>query len=145
MCSSDLIVSARTRTFGVRKKQAWTSTPTIAGRSQIWKKWDESNQQRLKLPCPHCGHRQMIEWDRIRYDAKDPGLPNTLRTPPVLICEECGEGISEDAKAWWYDPEVFSDEWWEPLFPEREAQGYHCSALYSPLGWFSWTEAAVGH
>jgi phage terminase large subunit GpA-like protein len=139
------IVSARTRTFGVRKKQAWTSTPTLAGRSAVWGKWEQSNQQRLLVPCPHCGHRQMIEWDRIRYDPKDPGLPNTLRQPPVLICEECGEGISEDAKAWWYDPDVFDDEWWEPLFPEREMQGYHCSALYSPLGWFSWTDAAVGY
>lgn len=139
------IVTARTRTFGVRKKMAWTSTPTIAGRSQVWAKWEESNQQRLLLPCPHCNHRQLIEWDRIRYDPKDPGLPNTLRTPPVLICEECGEGIEEDAKAWWYDPEVFSDDWWEAVYPERTVQGYHCSALYSPLGWFSWTDAAVGY
>lgn len=139
------IVTARTRTFGVRKKMAWTSTPTIAGRSQIWAKWEESNQQRLLLPCPHCGHRQVISWDRIRYDEKDPGLPNTLRTPPVLICEECGVGIEEDTKAWWYDPDVFDDDWWEPAFPERAMQGYHCSALYSPLGWFSWTDAAVGY
>jgi phage terminase large subunit GpA-like protein len=139
------IVEARTRTFGVRKKMAWTSTPTIAGRSAIWSKWDTSNQQRLRLPCPHCGHRQMIEWDRMRYDPKDPGLPSTLRQPPVLICEECGEAIDEDTKAWWYDPEVFSDHWWEPLFPERLVQGYHLSGLYSPLGWFSWTEAAVGY
>lgn len=139
------IVEARTRTFGVRKKMAWTSTPTIAGRSAIWAKWDTSNQQRLKLPCPHCGHRQMIEWDRMRYDPKDPGLPSTLRQPPVLICEECGEAIDEDTKAWWYDQEVFSDDWWEPLFPERQVQGYHLSGLYSPLGWFSWTDAAVGY
>lgn len=139
------IVSARTRTYGVRKKQAWTSTPTLAGRSAVWGKWEQSNQQRLLLPCPHCGHRQMIEWDRIRYDPKDPGLPNTLRTPPVLICEECGVGIEEDTKAWWYDPDVFDDGWWEPLFPERSVQGYHCSGLYSPLGWYSWTQAVVDY
>ncbi len=139
------IVTARTRTFGVRKKMAWTSTPTIANRSQIWAKWEDSNQQHLLLPCPHCQHRQGIVWDRIRYDPKDPGLPNTLRMPPVLICEECGEGIEEDTKAWWYDPEVFTDEWWEASFPERTVQGYHCSALYAPLGWFSWTDAVVGY
>lgn len=139
------IVEARTRTFGTRKKMAWTSTPTIAGRSAIWTKWEDSNKQRLLLPCPHCGHRQMLSWDRMRYDSKDPGLPNTLRQPPVMICEECGEGISEDAKAWWYDPEAWRDDWWEPEHPERLVQGYHCSALYSPLGWFSWTEAAVGY
>jgi phage terminase large subunit GpA-like protein len=139
------IVTARTRTFGVRKKLAWTSTPTIAGRSAIWGKWEQSNQQRLLLPCPHCGHRQVLSWDRLRYDPKDPGLPNTLRRAPVMICEECGEGISEDTKAWWYDPDVFIDDWWEPLFPEREVQGYHLNGLYSPLGWLNWTEIAVGY
>ena len=139
------IVEARTRTFGVRKKLAWTSTPTIANRSAIWTKWEASNQQTLKLPCPHCGHRQMLSWDRISYDPKDPGMPNTLHTPPVMFCEECGAAIDEDTKAWWYDPEVFSDDWWEAALPERQVQGYHLSALYSPLGWFSWTEAAVGY
>ncbi len=138
------IVEARTRTFGPRAKKCWTSTPTIAGRSAIWSKWEESNKQVLRLPCPHCGHRQVISWDRMRYDPKDPGLPNTLHQPPVLICEECGTGIEEDAKAWWYDPDVFDDAWWEAEHPERLTQGYHLSGLYSPLGWFSWTEAAVG-
>jgi phage terminase large subunit GpA-like protein len=139
------IVEARTRTFGVRKKMAWTSTPTIAGRSAIWGKWEQSNQQMLKLPCPHCNHRQILSWDRLSYDAKDPGLPNTLHTPPVLFCEECGAAIEEDTKAWWYDPEVFDDAWWEALFPERQVQGYHLNGLYSPLGWLSWTEIAVGY
>ena len=162
------IVEARTRTFGVRAKKAWTSTPTIAGRSAIWSKWEDSNKQLLKVPCPHCGHRQLLSWDRISYDPKDPGLPNTLRTPPIMFCEECGAGIEEDTKAWWipaphssqnmigagieedtkawwYDPEVFQDDWWEAEFPDRLTQGYHLSGLYSPLGWFSWTEAAVGY
>lgn len=138
------IVEARTRTFGSRKKHAWTSTPGRAGTSAIWRKWEESSQNHLKLPCPHCGHRQTLEWDRMRWDPKDPGLPGKLTQPPVLICEGCGEGISEDAKAWWYDPEVWDDDWWEATFPERtHHQGYHCSALYSPLGWFSWEDAVV--
>ena len=140
------IVEARTRTFGSRKKHAWTSTPGRAGTSAIWRKWEDSSQNHLRLPCPHCGHRQTLEWDRMRWDEKDPGLPSKLTQPPVLICEECGEGISEDAKAWWYDPAVWSDDWWEPTFPERtHHQGYHCSALYAPLGWFSWDDAVVKH
>ena len=139
------IVEARTRTFGPRKKMAWTSTPGRAGTSAIWAKWELSNQQYLKLPCPHCGHRQTIEWERMRWDPKDPGLPDRLTQPPVLICEGCGEGISEDAKAWWYDPDVFDDDWWDPAFPERTVQGYHCSALYAPLGWYSWDDAVKAY
>lgn len=138
------IVEARTRTFGSRKKHGWTSTPGRAGTSAIWRKWNDSSQNHLKLPCPHCGHRQMLDWERMRWDEKDPGLPVKLTVPPVLMCEECGVGISEDAKAWWYDPEVWSDDWWEAEFPERlQHQGYHCNALYAPLGWFSWEDAVV--
>lgn len=137
------IVTARTRTFGSTKKHAWTSTPTVYGRSAIWGKWEDSNQQVLKLPCPHCGHRQMIEWERIRYDRKDPMLPTALSRPPVLICEECGTGIEEDTKAWWYDPAVWQDDWWEALNPESKIHGYHLNSFYSPLGWFSWTEAVT--
>jgi phage terminase large subunit GpA-like protein len=138
------IVEARTRTFGSRKKHGWTSTPGRAGTSAIWRKWNDSSQNHLKLPCPHCGHRQTLEWERMRWDEKDPGLPVKLTVPPVLMCEECGVGISEDTKAWWYDPDVWSDDWWEAEFPERlQHQGYHCNALYAPLGWFSWDDAVV--
>jgi phage terminase large subunit GpA-like protein len=137
------IVTARTRTFGSTKKHAWTSTPTVYGRSAIWAKWEDSNQQVLKLPCPHCGHRQTIEWERIRYDTKDPKLPTALSRPPVLICEECGTGIEEDAKSWWYDPTVWQDNWWEALNPESKIHGYHLNSFYSPLGWFSWTDAVT--
>lgn len=138
------IVEARTRTFGSRRKHAWTSTPGRAGTSAIWRKWEDSSQNHLRLPCPHCGHRQTLEWERMRWDEKDAGLPVKLLQPPVLICEECGEGISEDAKAWWYDPAVWSDDWWEATFPERvQHQGYHCNALYAPLGWFSWDDAVL--
>lgn len=140
------IVEARTRTFGNRKKHAWTSTPGRAATSAIWRKWLESSQNTLKLPCPHCGHRQALVWEQMRWDEKDPGLPTKLTQPPVLMCESCGEGISEDTKAWWYDPAVWSDDWWEAAFPEREHhQGYHCNALYAPLGWFSWEEAVLKH
>jgi phage terminase large subunit GpA-like protein len=139
------IVTARTRTFGPRRKMAWTSTPTIQGRSAIWVKWEESNQHILKLPCPECGHRQVLDWDQIRYDPKDPKLPTALSRPPVMVCEECGTGIEEDAKAWWYDPGNWSDDWWEAQQPDVPSHGYHLNSLYSPIGWFSWSDAVISY
>jgi phage terminase large subunit GpA-like protein len=138
------VVTARTRTFGVRKKHCWTSTPTIAGRSAIWTKWEESNQQRLHVPCPHCDHHQIISWDRITYDKKDPKLPHDLSRPPVLMCEECGTGIEERFKGWWYEPGAFKGRWVAEN-PESKIQGYHAPALYSPLGWYSWQEAVIAY
>lgn len=139
------IVTARTRTFGARKKVAWTSSPTLSKTSAIWKKWEESNQQTLKLPCPHCGHRQVLDWGQIRYDTSDPKLPSALSVPPVLMCEECGTGIEEDAKAWWYHPDNWQDDWWEAEHPELPTQGYHLNSLYSPIGWYSWIDAVLDY
>lgn len=137
------LAEARTRTFGRRKKIVSTSTPTLAGRSAIWAKWEQSDQRRYHVPCPHCGHEQVLTWSMMRYDPKDPLLPTgRLSQPPVIICESCGEGIEERAKSRWYAEDMGK---WKAENPESPVRGYHLSGLYSPLGWLSWPEIVVGY
>lgn len=137
------LAEARTRTFGRRKKIVSTSTPTLAGRSAIWAKWEQSDQRRYLLPCPHCGHEQVLTWAMMRYDPHDPLLPSgRLSQRPVMICESCGEGIEERAKSKWYGEDLGR---WEVGNPDSPVRGYHLSGLYSPLGWLSWTEIVVGY
>lgn len=125
----DLAV-ARTRTFA-RRKVLLTSTPTVAGSSRIWTVWEQSDQRVFKVACPECGHRQMIEWDRIRYDAMD------WTVPARLACEGCGVLIDERHKG-----RMLAGGVWEALNPGAKIRGFHVSSLYSPLGWFSWSDAA---
>lgn len=137
------LAEARTRTFGRRKKIVSTSTPTLAGCSAIWAKWEQSDQRRYHVPCPHCGHEQVLTWAMMRWDPKDPLLPRgRLSQPPVVICEGCGEGIEERAKSRWYGEDLGR---WKAENPESPVRGYHLSGLYSPLGWLSWVEIVVGY
>lgn len=136
------IVEARTRTFGARKKHCWTSTPTLAGRSAIWSKFMESDQRRYNLPCPQCKHYQILSWDRMRYDPLDPLLPHRLSRAPVMICENCGEGMDEHAKGRWYREDLGK---WIAEAPDSPIKGYHLSSLYAPLGWLSWTDIVLAY
>ncbi|WP_259737883.1 phage terminase large subunit family protein [Synechococcus sp. CS-205] len=124
------LATARTRTFA-RKKILLTSTPTLASRSRIWSIWEQSDQRVFQVGCPDCGHRQVIEWNRIRYDPKNPAAG------AQLACEECGVLIEERHK-----PRMLAGGEWVALNPGAKIHGYHISSLYSPLGWFGWTDAA---
>ena len=54
----------RTVTFRGRRKIVLISTPTFAGASRIETAFAESDQRRFFVPCPHCGHMQLIAWAR---------------------------------------------------------------------------------
>jgi phage terminase large subunit GpA-like protein len=139
---SDL-VDARLRTFGDRKKRIKTSTPTLAGRSRIWWEWEQSDQRQYHVPCPHCKTKQILTWDKLRYDPKDPLIPlKRLSQPPVMMCEACGEGFGEGTKAWWYGEDLGE---WIPGNPGSIVRGYHLAGFYSPLGWLSWSEIVLGY
>lgn len=124
------LAMARTRTF-TRKKVLLTSTPTLASRSRIWSIWEQSDQRVFQVACPDCGHRQVLEWSRIHYDPKD------LKAGATLACEGCGVLIEERHKA-----RMLADGEWVALNPGAKIHGYHINSLYSPLGWFGWTDAA---
>jgi len=123
---------ARTRTFA-RRKILMVSTPTITGRSRIEAAFEGSDQRYYHVPCPECGHRQPLRWAHLRWE---PGIPESAR----YACESCGTLIEEHHKT-----AMLEAGEWVPRKPDAppEVRGYHLSALYSPLGWFSWCEAAA--
>ncbi|WP_462116967.1 phage terminase large subunit family protein [Methylorubrum extorquens] len=47
-------------------------SPTIAGRSAIEASYDESDQRKPYVCCPHCSVWQSMEWEQVRFD-KDEG------------------------------------------------------------------------
>jgi phage terminase large subunit GpA-like protein len=66
------LAEERTSTFANRKI-VLVSTPTIKGISRIERSFEEGDQRRFYVPCPHCGVRQVIEWAGVKWDRGDDG------------------------------------------------------------------------
>jgi phage terminase large subunit GpA-like protein len=126
------LAEARARTFGIRRKTYLVSTPTIAGLSRIEREYQASDQRRFFVPCPHCRHAQHLRFERLVWEK---GNPKTA----AYICEECDEAIGEQHKT----AMLAEGEWRSTAIADDPATvGYHISALYSPVGWFSWADVA---
>ncbi|MFN4099666.1 MAG: phage terminase large subunit family protein [Pararhodobacter sp.] len=126
------LAEARTTTFAHRRKVFMVSTPTIRGLSRIEREFEASDQRRYFVPCPHCGHRQWLQFERLRW-AK--GRPETA----AYTCEECERPIAEHHKT-----EMLARGEWRAtsVATDPTAIGFHLSALYSPIGWKSWEQIA---
>jgi len=121
------LAEARTRTFA-RRKILLVSTPTIAGASIIEREFEASDQRRYFVPCPHCGHRQWLRFERLRWDR---GQPDTA----AYLCEGCDTAIAEHHK-----PRMLELGEWVAQGTGTSA-GFHLSSLYSP--WRKWREIAA--
>jgi phage terminase large subunit GpA-like protein len=114
----------RTNNFWNRRKLAG-STPTIAGVSRIEAKFEESDQRRFYVPCPHCGHYQVLRWDQVRWEKSKTGQhrPETA----AYVCEECGV-LWSDAERWG----AVRLGQWRATKPFTGIAGFHIWEAYSP-------------
>lgn len=126
------LAEARTRTFS-RRKILKTSTPTFASSSRIEPAFEATGRRRYHVPCPHCGFSDWLRWSNLKWEK---GRPETA----AYVCPHCGAVIEERHKA-----TMLPAGRWVPEDPDAEdgkVYGYHLSSLYSPLGWYSWADAA---
>jgi phage terminase large subunit GpA-like protein len=114
----------RSETFWNRKI-ILGSTPTVSGISRIEKAFNESDQRRYHVPCPHCGHKQLISWDNIKYSKDENG--DLDENSVYLLCQS-GNGcvIEEHHKPWMID----NGEWIADK-PFKGHAGFHIWSGYS--------------
>jgi len=100
------------------------STPTIDGVSRIQKAWEESDQRRYFVPCPHCGHRQTLKWENLKWERSEAGehLPETAH----FRCEEHGCRLEEHDK-----PGMIDAGEWIAGKPSSGHAGFHIWTAYS--------------
>lgn len=58
---------ARAKTYWNRKR-VMASTPTTA-QGAITRYFEQGDKRLYYVPCPHCGHMQPLEWERVRFDS----------------------------------------------------------------------------
>lgn len=126
----DLAVQ-RTATFNNRKI-FMVSTPTIKDASRIEQAFLEGDQRYFHVPCPHCGHYQVLRWRNVIFDPKN-------LTEAVYKCEKC-DGIWHD----YQKEQILKKGKWiaTNLDGNPGVVSFHLSSLYSPHGWTSWTSIA---
>jgi phage terminase large subunit GpA-like protein len=121
---------ARTRTFA-RRKVFMISTPKVTGRSRIESSFEDSDRRCYWVPCPHCQEYQTLKFAQVQWPEGEP-------ESAIYICEHCSDEIHNHQKHW-----MLARGEWRPLAPgPGKAAGFHLSSLYSPVGWFSWADAA---
>lgn len=87
------LAEERTATFGANWLSIRACSPTVQSESRIETSYNESDQRRASISCPHCDHRQFpdffkhVNWDKDGEDHKT----RTAR----IYCEACGVGWSE--------------------------------------------------
>jgi len=130
----DPIELAETRgsTFGRNAKFYFSSSPTIKGASRISDLFEGSDQRYYYVPCPSCGHMQILEWEQLHY-SKDFSVVHYQ-----CAGAECDVLIDEYHKG----EMLAQGEWRAHAEGDGETVGFHLNALYSPLGWMDWKSLA---
>ena len=127
-----LLAERRSATFRNRRKIFLVSTPTVKGISRIQREFEKSDQRYYHMPCPKCDHYQHFRFEQLKWPEGEP-------EKVTYTCEECSYGIRNHEKT-----EMLTRGEWRGLSESIDGTiGYHLSSLYSPVGWFSWEDAAV--
>lgn len=120
------------RTFGRRKKIYMNSTPLATGTSRIERELEGCDQRwTYHVPCPDCHAMQPLVWEQVKW-------PEGETAKAQYQCRACEFLIPEHMKTWMLANGAWDAEWNRG----EKSIGFHLSALYSPVGWFSWAEAA---
>ena len=115
---------ARTTAFWNRKIVI-ISSPGTKGISHIEREMARSTQEHWYLPCPVCGWKQLLDWDRIRF--KD-------LTHECIECHEHAEKFAYLAGQGEWRAHRPKDEGGKKVL----TRGFYLSGLYNP--WLEWGE-----
>jgi phage terminase large subunit GpA-like protein len=96
------------------------STPTVKGASRIASAYEESDQRKFHVPCPHCTEVQVLVWGNVKWPPDRPAEAQ-------YACPHCGSLWNEAERA----AAVRAGEW-RASKPFNGTAGFHVSELYSP-------------
>jgi phage terminase large subunit GpA-like protein len=89
------IVEERQATFESNSLNVAVCSPTITGESKIEVRYGQSDQRRASAACPHCGHRQFLDFFKhVHWEKGQDGKTHRPETARVY-CEACAAGWSE--------------------------------------------------
>lgn len=126
------LAEARGSTFGRNAKFYFSSSPLIKGASRIDDLFMMGDQRHFYVPCPTCGHMQVLSWDRLLYS------PDFSTVHYQCAGSDCDVLIEEHHKS----EMLAKGEWRAHAKGDGETVSFQLNALYAPLGWHSWAMLA---
>lgn len=99
------------------------STPLVEPGCRISKGFARSTQEHWHVPCPHCDHRQPLEWENLLANLDDANTADAH-----FVCTACAKRIDHHHKAW-----MNARGQWVAHNPGASAIGFHLWSAYSPL------------
>lgn len=141
--------ASRTAGYEGSRKILDISTPTIAGKSKIDKRFKRGDQRYYFVCCLKCGYSQRLRW-RVADNENGNGagvvtgmawetqggilVPDSVR----YLCANCSHEHFNDDKTRLLAPENGA-EWRPTALPQvPDHRSYHLNALYSPVGMQTW-------
>lgn len=119
------MLDGRTSAFPATSKRLYVSTPQIRGLSRIEALFNESDQRRYYVACPHCDEEQPLVWAGLRWNAGQ----GHRREGVAYVCRECGTLIDEHHKT-----AMIANGRWVAENPGARSRGYTINALYYQIG-----------
>ena len=146
---------ARRLTNFPRGKFFAISTPTLEHTSRILRLFRRGDQRYYFLPCPFCRHYQRLVFGQLKWEWKKPEtvgyecISCSMKIPERFKTQMLAEGrwiatasLPHLAAVGLPEDQIAS---LEPIFAamaEAKVWTFHLSALYSPIGWYSWVTVA---
>lgn len=146
------IVEERQATFESNSLNVAVCSPTITGESNIEARVNQSDQRRASVECPHCHHRQFLEFFKhVHWERGKDGKTHRPETA-AIHCEQCKKSWSEGQRLRsldtirWHQTRAFEccDVLQKPL--DRYAAAVsagHADAVNSVWEWWSSPRHAV--
>ena len=103
---------------------------SVRALSVIEREWARSDQRRFFVPCPECGHEQVLRWEQVRWDKEKNQSGETVAHRPETAhyaCEACGSLWSDAARF-----QAVSRGAWRATAPFSGIAGFHIPAFVSP-------------
>lgn len=132
------LAEKRTITF-FNRKIVYCSSPATDGSCRISDVFEYSDQRQWHVPCPFCGHMQVLEWHGMVWSQnreprkyRDEHGVETQRVVPAsdphYRCESCENLIPERKKVW-----MNSQGRYIPQNPKGLYPGFRLNQLVSPI------------
>ena len=112
----------RTATFRSRAKIVQVCSPTVKGDSAIDEAYERSDKRKFHVPCPACGHLQILAWAQVKWTDNDP-------LTALYHCTQCDAGWTDAQRHAACEAEAAV---WIAEKPFAGVAGFWISELYSP-------------